>query len=135
MRTRAKKSMWICLTVLVIAVVLSVACYAYSNSFSIPTGSTTWNGKNNGVLWGFDNGSEVTWTLTNTTSSQRTLEGQIYYVVPYWPDTKVGSTLSVSGGNGANDSDTFVPYTDRGYYPVITDSSRNGSTGTVSAEQ
>ena len=39
MRTRAKKSMWICLTVLVIAVVLSVACYAYSNSFSIPNQS------------------------------------------------------------------------------------------------
>lgn len=132
---KTKKSLMTCLMVLVIAVVLSVACYAYSNNFSIPTGSKTWNAKDNGILWGFDNGNEVTWTLTNTTSSHRTLEGQMYYVVPYWPDTKVGSTLSVSGGYGASNSGAFVPHTDRGYYPVITDSSRNGSTGTVSATQ
>ena len=135
MKAKAKKALHVGIISMLIVVMLSVTCYAYSNGFSIPSGSKTWNGKNNGVLWGFDISDEVTWTLTNTTSANRTLVGKIYYVRTLLPDVQVGGMVTVTGGNGTSNTGNFVPYTDRGYYPVITDESKLGSTGTVSATQ
>ena len=135
MKAKVKKALRVGILGMLIVVMLSVTCYAYSNGFSIPTNSTTWNGKNNGVLWGFDVSNEVTWTLTNTSSGYRTLVGKIYYVRTLLPDVQVGGMVTVTGVNGASNSGNFVPYTDRGYYPVITDNSKLGSTGTVSATQ
>ena len=132
---KANKKFTVVIAAVLLVSMLTLAVSAYSNSFSIPTNSTSWNAKDNGVLWGFDNGATATWQLVNTSAGDRNLSGQLKYVIKLWPDADVGFPLSVNGGYGASNTATFVPYTDRGYYPVITTNTTDGVTGTVSAWQ
>lgn len=111
-----------------LAAVLMQSAFAYtgSYSFSIPNGSSTWNGKSNGDLWNYSSSAEASWVV----NPSKSVTGKLYKIREFNTDLLIASgTFGTNGG-----TKSFVPNTDDvSYYAVLTRSQKDGVTGTTSA--
>lgn len=107
------------------AVLQGAAAYTGVHAFSIPTGSTTWNGKTAKALWSFENGNEATWSV----NANKNVDGVLYKIKPWGTDIRVTSGKFTTSNPGPL---SFTPDTGVSYYAVLTRSGGDGASGTTS---
>lgn len=122
-KRKAAKSMAVIM--MLTAVFHGAAAYIGPHAFSIPTGSTTWNGKTANALWSFENGDEATWSV----NTNRDVDGTLYKIKPWGTDIRVTAGKFTPSNSGPLD---FTPDTGVSYYAVLTRSGGSGASGTTS---
>ena len=95
-------------------------------NYSIPSGSTEWNGKSKGFLFGTYEG-DATWYVSNDNTSP-SVNAKLMMVKRLFPDSQVASRSNIKNGST---SATFVASGENGYYSVITAANNHGTTGTT----
>lgn len=115
----------VCLATSALADNVCVGIYTWT----IPTGDTEWNGKDEGKLFGLFEGT-ATWTVQNDKSSP-SVNAELMKVVKWLPDKEVARMSTIT----SSQSKDFVAGDDAGYYAVITASNDRGTTGKTWVDQ
>ncbi len=114
-------AMMVCMAVPALAANVCVGTY----DWSIESGATKWNGKDNSCLFGLYAG-DATWTVkTNKTSPS--VSAELMKVVKWLPDKEVARMSTIT----SSQSKDFVAGDDAGYYAVIHASNNRGTTGST----
>ena len=114
-----------CMAVPAFAASVCVGTY----DWSIASGSTKWNGKDNGCMFGMSKGDAT--CTDKTTKTTPTDNAELMKVVRLFPDQEVARMSTITSSQSKN----FVAGDDAGYYAVITASNNRGATGSTYIDQ
>ena len=120
---------------------LSIVAYAAYDErvvraeYSIPTGSTEWNGWDKNLTHRFNSTAEARLNVSITNTSSRTITAVLMKSVSLWFDDDIITIKNFSGSNGDWRSKYFTPDTSYTYYMKITSTSSQGVNGFYSVDQ
>ena len=118
-------AMVVCMAVPALAASVCVGTY----DWTIESGSTQWNGKDNDCLFGLYEG-DATWTVTNNKASP-SVSAKLMKVVKWLPDAEITRMSAITSSQSKN----FVAGDDAGYYAVISAANNRGTTGSTYINQ
>ncbi|MBQ7935108.1 MAG: hypothetical protein IJ333_02015 [Clostridia bacterium] len=105
------------------------------NQYSISTGSSTWNGKDNLTWYRFESEVSTEWNVSIITEQTRIINAQLKRIKEYATDPTIREIIGFEGANYEWETQTFVPDEDYSYYVIVKEPAKNGVTGYYSFYQ